>query len=96
MKQAGLPAADATVVALASTNAIDVLLSWNRDDVANPNTLPKIEQINKAAHFPTPEILTPRDFLDRVIKSDRKSIALSPSPLLPIYRVDSYLSKRGL
>ena len=96
MDRLQLPLVDATITALASANRIDVLLSWNRHHVANPAILEKIEEINSASGFPTPEIITPREFLDRVIRSDKRTIALSPVQLRPLYRVDSYLSKRGL
>ncbi len=96
VRKLSINAADALVVAMSTTNRLDVLLSWNRKDIVNRKNLEAIERINKSAGLKTSEILTPRDFLDRVIKTDRKSVALSPSPLPPIYRVDSYLSKHGI
>ena len=93
---AKIPAPDASILALASLNNIDVLLSWNREHITNARTLAIITEINEKARIPTPEIITPRQFLDRIVRTDRKTFALSPSPLLPVFRVDSYLAKHGV
>ncbi len=93
---AGLEAADAAIVALASLNGIDILLSWNRHDIVKAAAIRSVEQINRQAGISTPEIMTPRDFLDRVMLTEKKTIALSPHPLLPVFRADSYLSKHGV
>ncbi len=91
-----LEPADATVLALACHARVDVLLSWNRHHISRKSTRETLESINAGLHLPTPEILTPDEFLARVMKTEKKAIALSPAPLREIYRVQSYLSKRGI
>ncbi len=92
----GIPPADAAIVALASINDIDILLSWNRRHVANREKIEEVEKINSKQRYQTPEIMTPDDFLARLIRTDGKCLALSPSPLLPVYQMGSYLSKHGV
>lgn len=97
VSKAGLKPADALIAAIASANQIDVLLSWNRSHLTNPTHKKEIEEINDAHGTPTPAILTPREFLDRFVKTaNKKTFGLNPSPVLPVYRVDFYLSKCGL
>lgn len=92
----GIPPADAAIVALASINRVDILLSWNRKHVANREKIAEVEKLNSKQGYPTPEIMTPDEFLARLMKTDKKCLALSPSPLPPIYQMGSYLSKHGV
>ncbi len=85
-KRFSIASGDAAIVALCSTNGIDVLLTWNREHLLKSIALEEIEKINRASGFQTPEILTPAAFRDRLMLVNRK-LSLSPHPVLPIYRV---------
>ena len=87
-----IPAADAMVVALCATNSIDVLLTWNREHLLKSGALEKIEKINCDRGLPTPEIITPKAFLDRLMLSGKK-LSLNPHPVLPVYRLAPFPSK---
>lgn len=87
-----IPAPDAIVVALCATNGIDVLLTWNREHLLKSGALEKIEGINCESGLATPEIITPRAFIDRLMLSGKK-LSLNPRPVLPLYRVVPFLSK---
>ncbi len=89
-----IPSADATVVALCATNCIDVLLTWNREHLLKQGARENIEKINDAAGISTPEIITPQAFLDRLMLCNKK-LSLNPSPVLPVYRVAPFLSRRA-
>jgi hypothetical protein len=54
---------DARHVAIAATNSIPLLLTWNCKHLANPFIYPKIVQACKAEGFPCPEICTPEHLM---------------------------------
>ena len=54
---------DAHHVALASFYDIDVLLTWNYKHIANLNKIYRIRQINHELGLPTPELVTPLNYL---------------------------------
>ncbi len=88
--------ADAMLLAVASARNIDVFLSWNREDISNANTQKAVESINTARKISTPLLCTPTYFLDRVIGSEgkkKRTLALSPSPVPPAYRLKFFPSK---
>ncbi len=87
-----IPPTDAAIVALCATNGIDILLTWNQDHLLRTGALEKITRVNSGAGLPTPAIITPKDFLDRLMLVGKK-LALSPRPVLPVYRVAPYLSR---
>jgi predicted nucleic acid-binding protein len=96
MANAGLKPADALIVGTASANNIDVLLTWNRTDLARDSVRQKIGEINKAARMHVPFICDPTYFIDRLIGSEGKStmsLALSPSPVPKAYRLGFYPSR---
>lgn len=96
ISKVGLDVADAMIVAMASENGIDVLLTWNRRHLSNPSSQAQIEEINRQHGWQTPALLTPTEFRSRLIRSDKRTFGLSPSPVLPVHHVDFYLSKRGV
>lgn len=86
LQQIHLKPADALLLASASYSRVDVLLSWNRDDIVKEPTQKSVEEINRRQRVPAPVLITPSDFLDRIYLSNDKSICLSPSPVPRIYR----------
>jgi len=93
-KKFSIGSGDAAIVALCSTNGVDVLLTWNREHLLKAIALEEIERINRAAGLQTPEILTPAAFRDRLMLVNRK-LSLSPHPVLPVYRVGFSPSRRA-
>lgn len=91
--QAGIPSADAMIIALASYLRTDVLFSWNRQDIVKQSVQHAIEEINRKQRVGTPSLITPSDFLSRIYLSNDKSICLSPSPVLQIYRPRFFLPR---
>ena len=57
------PIGDAFHLAIASFHKIDILLTWNLAHLANPNKLDLVTQINQKLGLPTPELVTPLDYL---------------------------------
>ena len=57
------PVGDAFHLAIASFHKVDALLTWNLAHLANPNKLDLITQINQKLGLPTPELVTPLDYL---------------------------------
>lgn len=94
--KANLKPADALIVGTATVNNVDVLLTWNRADLARETTRQKIEEINKAARVHIPFVCDPTYFIDRLSGSEGKrkmSLALSPSPVPKAYRLNFFPSK---
>ena len=58
------PLGDALHLAIASFHEVDALLTWNLAHIANPNKLDFIIQINRELGLPTPELITPLDYLE--------------------------------
>lgn len=54
---------DAHHVALASFYDMDALLTWNYKHIANINKIYRIRQINSELGLPTPELVTPLNYL---------------------------------
>lgn len=50
---------DAMHIAIAATNGMDMLVTWNCTRIANAETLPTIRQVCASAGFSCPEICTP-------------------------------------
>lgn len=59
------PEADATHLALASVHTCDLIVTWDRRHLANPNKAAHIRRINTALGLHVPELVTPRDLLRR-------------------------------
>ena len=57
------PQGDALHLAIASFHEIDVMLTWNCTHLANPNKFNFITRINRELGLPTPELITPLDYL---------------------------------
>jgi predicted nucleic acid-binding protein len=96
MNTIGLDTADALVVSTASVNGIDVLLSWNRKDVANPQKRDGIAKINHDWKVKTPTICDPHYFIERLVRSQGTHdirLALNPNPIPKVFRLGFYPSK---
>jgi hypothetical protein len=89
IKEIGIGMADALIVATASVNKVDVVLSWNRTDLTNETNRKKMEEINISKGVKTPLICDPTYFIDRLLGSKGRpmSLALSPSPIPKVYRL---------
>ena len=55
---------DALHIAAAAINGMDILLTWNCRHLANPHTLPRTRKIISDAGYTSPEIMTPKTFLE--------------------------------
>jgi len=58
--------ADAVHVAVTAIHAIPYLATWNFAHLANPHTIPKIEQICREAGYPPPRIASPKAILEEL------------------------------
>lgn len=57
---------DAVHVAVAAIHGIPYLATWNFAHLANPRTIPKIEQICSDAGYPPPRIQSPKAILEEL------------------------------
>ena len=57
------PFGDALHLAIASFHNVDALLTWNYKHIANLNKIYSIRQINQELGLPTPELVTPLNYL---------------------------------
>jgi predicted nucleic acid-binding protein len=57
------PFGDALHLAIASFHNVDALLTWNYKHIANLNKVYRIRQINSELGLPTPELVTPLNYL---------------------------------
>ena len=57
------PFGDALHLAIASFHNVDALLTWNYKHIANLNKIYRIRQINQELDLPTPELVTPLNYL---------------------------------
>lgn len=67
IQQHALPAkaeTDAYHVAVAATNGVEYLLTWNCTHIANAHTRPKIEATCRALGFEPPIICTPEELME--------------------------------
>jgi predicted nucleic acid-binding protein len=55
---------DCKHVALATIAQADAVVSWNCDDMVNPNRIPKYNEVNITHGYQKIEILTPNDFME--------------------------------
>ena len=55
---------DCRHVALATINHADAVVSWNCGDLANPNRIPKYNEVNERHGYPKITILTPDKFME--------------------------------
>ena len=62
----GVKGMDALHLALASLGRADVFLSWNREDIVKATTIEALRKINRSLRIPTPEIMTPSEFRERI------------------------------
>ena len=58
--------ADAVHVAVTAIHAIPYLATWNFAHLANPHTIPKIEQICREAGYSPPRIASPKAILEEL------------------------------
>jgi len=55
---------DCRHVALATINQADALVSWNCDDMVNPNRIPKYNEVNEKQGYSRIDILTPNELME--------------------------------
>ena len=55
---------DCQHIAIATITKADAVVSWNCDDMVNPNRIPKYNEINKLHGYEEVEILTPSEFME--------------------------------
>lgn len=55
---------DALHIAIAATNGLDYLLTWNCTHIANAVTIPRVNEICRSRGFEPPLIYTPQEFMD--------------------------------
>jgi predicted nucleic acid-binding protein len=55
---------DCKHIALATLAHADAVVSWNCDDMVNPNRIPKYNEVNKAQGYSEIKIQTPNEFME--------------------------------
>jgi hypothetical protein len=55
---------DALHIAVAATNGLDYLLTWNCTHIANAITVPLVNRICRSCGFEPPLIYTPQEFME--------------------------------
>ena len=55
---------DCMHIALATITKADAVVSWNCDDMVNPNRIPKYNEVNKQQGYKVVEIITPDKFME--------------------------------
>jgi predicted nucleic acid-binding protein len=55
---------DCKHIAIATITHADAVVSWNCDDMVNPNRIPKYNEVNKKRGYPEIKILTPNKFME--------------------------------
>ena len=55
---------DALHIAIAATNGLDYLLTWNCTHIANAVTIPRVNSICRAHGFEPPLIYTPQELME--------------------------------
>ena len=55
---------DCKHVAIGTITRADAVVSWNCDDMVNPNRIPKYNEVNKTQGYPEIEILTPSEYME--------------------------------
>ena len=76
LKRTGLPNSarvDAEHIAIAATNGIEFLVTWNCKHLANPAITPKVARICERAGFRSPAICTPEVILRHVVYGPQPS-----------------------
>jgi hypothetical protein len=77
MQEAGLrhvAKGDCDHVAIAATNDVNYLATWNCTHLANPRIIPKVARACEREGFRCPEIRTPREILERVVYDERRRL----------------------
>jgi hypothetical protein len=55
---------DALHIAIAATNGLDYLLTWNCTHIANAVTIPRVNAVCRALGFEPPLIYTPQELME--------------------------------
>ena len=55
---------DCKHIAIAAITQADAVVSWNCEDMVNPNRIPKYNEVNKKLGYKAIEILTPDKFME--------------------------------
>lgn len=66
--------ADALILADLSFHEVDCFMSWNRKHIVNPKNYAAMSKINRYSSVPTPMLLTPAEFLERVGLEPRTNV----------------------
>ena len=67
LREAGLPekaAEDALHIAIAATNGIEYILSWNCRHIANAKLIPKVKAVCNRHGYECPQICTPQELME--------------------------------
>jgi len=55
---------DCKHIAIATISRADAVVSWNCDDMVNPNRIPKYNEVNATQGYQEIKILTPNEFME--------------------------------
>jgi predicted nucleic acid-binding protein len=55
---------DCKHIAIATIHRADAVVSWNCEDMVNPNRIPKYNEVNEAHGYPKMKIQTPNEFME--------------------------------
>ncbi len=88
-----LHAADALIAATAAYNRIDVLLTWDKNDLLADRIQETLHEINRSRGIPHPVFATPSEFLSRLVLTDDRTLMLTSSVVPPGFRPRSSLSR---
>ena len=55
---------DCKHIAIATIARVDAVVSWNCDDMVNPNRIPRYNEVNEKHGYARIEILTPNEFME--------------------------------
>jgi predicted nucleic acid-binding protein len=96
MKKRKIKPADSFILASISVGKIDCFLSWNREHIVNPEVNKLVREINKDRNLPMPLIITPSDFLQRIVLSPERTICFFRDPIPQKFHLHFYPSKQLL
>jgi predicted nucleic acid-binding protein len=72
-KSLGIKLADASHLAFAVVGRVDVLVSWNREDLVRQSTRERLERVNATIGLPVPRMVTPSQLLAMTRKGPGRS-----------------------
>ena len=96
MEKRKIKPADSFILASISVDKIDCFLSWDREHMVNAEVNKIVKEINKERNLPMPLIITPNDFLQRIILSPERTICFFRDPIPQKFHPRFYPSKQLL